>query len=415
MDIAALAVVGAEDAQIRRQRVVGSGEIGRAADRLGHDRVDNLERQFRRFAGRDVLAALHGLLLERADAGGELFRRLHRKDAIELGAPAVRQGLVPRVPVGMGLRAAGPHGFPLLLDLVRHLERAVGPAVGFLGGGKLCRIGQRTMALGRVLCGVTQRDVGLAGDHRRARIGLGRGDGGVDGIGVMAVDVLHVPARGRNAGRLVRGIGQRDIAVDGDAVVVEEQDQARQLLHPRKRDGLLADPLHQAAVAGHDVGVVVDDLRPPVRAQRFLGDGEPHGIADALSQRAGRRFDPGSMAVLGVPSGARAPLAKIPDLVERHVRVAGQVHQGIEQHRPVPRRQDEPVAVGPVRGGWIEPQVPVVQDGRHVGHADRHPRMARVRGGHGIERQGADRGGAGPVIGMRGAQSGNVQGKILSV
>jgi hypothetical protein len=72
----------------------------------------------------------------------------------------------------------------------------------------------------------------------------------------------------------------------------------------------VADALHQAAVARDHPGVVVDDLGPEAGAQRFLGDGEAHGIGQALAQRAGGRLDPRGMAVFGVPGGARAPLAE---------------------------------------------------------------------------------------------------------
>ena len=192
---------------------------------------------------------------------------------------------------------------------------------------------------------MTQRDVGLAGDHRRARVGLRGFDRGVDLVGVVAVDALHMPAGGSEAGGLVGDVGHPDVTVDGDVVVVEEHDQVRQLLHAGQADSLLADTFHQAAVTGHDVGVMVDDLGAPGGALDFLGDGEADGIADALAQRAGRDLDPLAVAVFGVARRAVAPLAEIANLVEVEIRVARQVQQGIKQHGPVPGREDEPVAV----------------------------------------------------------------------
>jgi hypothetical protein len=47
----------------------------------------------------------------------------------------------------------------------------------------------------------------------------------------------------------------------------------------------------------------------------------------------------------------RAELAEALDLVERHVGVAGEMQQRIEQHRAVAGRQHEAVAVRPVRIG----------------------------------------------------------------
>ena len=65
---------------------------------------------------------------------------------------------------------------------------------------------------------------------------------------------------------------------------------------PGDRRGLLADPLHQVAVGGDRVDVVVDDSSAgPVVAlgQEPLGDRQPDGVGDPLSERAGRRLDAG--------------------------------------------------------------------------------------------------------------------------
>ena len=60
----------------------------------------------------------------------------------------------------------------------------------------------------------------------------------------------------------------------------------------------------------------------------------------------------------------------------RHAGIAGQVQQRVEQHRAVPGRQHEAVAVRPVGRGGIELQELREQHGRHVGHAHRHAGMA---------------------------------------
>ncbi len=61
-------------------------------------------------------------------------------------------------------------------------------------------------------------------------------------------------------------------------------------------------------------------------------------------------------------------------------------------------REDETVAVGPVGAGGVELQVPGEEDGGDVGHAHGHPGMARIGGGDGVQREGADRGGAAPMV-----------------
>ena len=231
----------------------------------------------------------------------------------------------------------------------------------------------------------------------------------------MPVAVDHVPSAGGKARLLIGHIGQRDLAVDGDAVVVPQHDQPRQFQLARQRNRLLADALHQAAVTRDHPGAVVDQLGPHPRPQGFLGDGEADGIGQPLAQGAGRGLDPRRMAVLGVPGGDRPPLPERLDLGHRHVGIAGQVQQGIEQHRPMPRRQDEPVAVGPVGRACVIGQVTGEQHRRHVGHPHRHPRMPRIGRRHRIQRQRANGTGHAPVFGVTVLQGGDVQGRAPRV
>jgi len=66
----------------------------------------------------------------------------------------------------------------------------------------------------------------------------------------------------------------------------------------------------------------------------------------------------------------------------------------------MPGRQDEAVAVRPVRRFGIKAQMLFEQDRGDIGHAHRHAGMAGIRRRDGIERQGADGGGAHPMVGM---------------
>src|SRR3546814_5692745 len=75
-------------------------------------------------------------------------------------------------------------------------------------------------------------------------------DGGGDRIRIMTVDGNRVPVDRLEAGDLVSRVRQRHGAVDGDRIIVPEEDELVQLEVTGKRDRLLADALHQAAVAG---------------------------------------------------------------------------------------------------------------------------------------------------------------------
>ena len=252
--------------------------------------------------------------------------------------------------------------------------------------------------------------MGLAGDHRRLLGFLGRRDGLVDLVRVVTIDFQHLPTRRAEAFDLIGLVRKRNLAVDGDVIVVPEDDQLAQGMPPGQADRLMADALHQAAVAGDDIGVVIDELAAVTRAQDLFGHGETHGVRNALTQRAGGGLDPVMQEVFRVARRPCAPLAEVLDLIQLHAVVTGQMQQRIEQHRAVARRQDKPVAVRPVGRSGIELQVFLKEDRGHIGHAHRHPGMAGIGGMNGIKGQRADGGGLVPVVGIGLAQGSDVHG-----
>ena len=113
---------------------------------------------------------------------------------------------------------------------------------------------------------------------------------------------------------------------------------------------------------------------------------------------------PGAMAELGMTRGARSELAKAPQLLQVHSRIAGQVEQRVQQHRAVAGGQHEAIAVGPLGRARIEAQKAREQDGRDVRHAHGHAGMTGLGGFDRIHRQRADRVGQILVAGLvRGA------------
>ena len=159
---------------------------------------------------------------------------------------------------------------------------------------------------------------------------------------------------------------------------------------PGEIDGLVAQALHQAAVAGNDIGAVVDQLVAEAGREHALGQRHADRRGQSLAERAGGGLNPGAMAMFGVTGGDGAELAKLLQLGERDRFVTGQMQQRIEQHGAVPGRQHETVAVGPVRPGGVKFQEPGEQHGRHVGHAHRHAGMAGPGLFHGVHGQGPD-------------------------
>ena len=222
----------------------------------------------------------------------------------------------------------------------------------------------RLVGAGLVRC--AEADGRLGRDHGRTVGGLGLGKRLFDGLGIVTVDFDGVPAGGLEALELVGRIRVRHIAVDRDAVIVPDQRDLGQLQMPGKRDGFLGNAFHQAAVAGQDVGAVVDDVGAEFGGELLLGHGHADAVGDALAQRPGGRFDAGGVAVFGMASGLGAELAEILQLLHRHVLITEQVERGVKEHGAVAGRQHEPVAVGPVRILRIERHHLREQDGGNI-------------------------------------------------
>ena len=158
-----------------------------------------------------------------------------------------------------------------------------------------------------------------------------------------------------------------------------------------KRDSLLADAFHQAAVAADHIGMVVDEIVAELRVHDALGERHADGVGEALAERAGRRLDAGGEAVFGMAGGLRSELAEALDLGDRHVGVAGEVEAGIEQHGAVAGRQHEAVTVRPFRVLGIEFQIAGEQNRGDIGAAHGEAGVAGIRlldGVHGKEADG---------------------------
>lgn len=222
----------------------------------------------------------------------------------------------------------------------------------------------------RVLELGAEADRGVDLDERRlVGHGLGRLDGLLDGgvVVVAVLDDLHVPAVGLVA--LLHVLGERDVgaAVDGDLVIVVQHDELAEAQVAGQRRGLRGHALLQAAVAADDVRVVVHDVEAvlvELGGQVLLGNGQPHGVRDALAQRARGHLDAGRAEVLRVAGRLGAPLAELLELVDGQV-VARQVQHAVLQRAGVAVGQHEAVAVAPL--GVLGVELHRLAE-EHVGH-----------------------------------------------
>src|SRR5262245_6704571 len=178
-------------------------------------------------------------------------------------------------------------------------------------------VGRRGALLGRRAIA----DDGAAGDERRPVDGGARIlDGKRDRLRIVAVDLCRMPAGRPEALELVVRHREAGRSIDGDLVIVEQNDQAAELEMTGKRDCLLADALHQAAISGDDVGMVVDDLAAVAAVEQPLRESHADGIAEPLPQRAGGGLDARCVAIFGMARRARSKLAKALELLEIHAR-----------------------------------------------------------------------------------------------
>ena len=274
--------------------------------------------------------------------------------------------------------AAAANGTPPCHDIIRNFKRCVRPAKGgararnFLAA-KWCAV--RTGSAGFFRCAKT--------DHRAAPdqgwfagFLLCGGDGLGDGVHVMSVNRQNLPTICFKTARGIFRDSKVGAAINRDAIVIEQNDQAIKLHMSGHRCSFVADPFHQAAITGNHIGIVINKIGAECGGEVAFSHRHANRIGKPLAERAGGRFNAAGMTKFRVTGGDRAKLAEIFDLRARHIGISGQIQERIDQHRPMPGGQHKAVTVGPVRVRRIEIQVIGKQNSGCIGHPHRHARMA---------------------------------------
>mmetsp|Transcript_137850 Transcript_137850/g.326609 ORF Transcript_137850/g.326609 Transcript_137850/m.326609 type:complete len:492 (+) Transcript_137850:83-1558(+) len=195
-------------------------------------------------------------------------------------------------------------------------------------------------------------------DARLLRLGLGLLHGLLKNPGVVGVSIRqldHVPAFSCKNGGRVLAKGQIRAAVDGDFVVIVEDDEFAQLQVACQGCGLLADAFHETSVTGQHIGVVVKQRKAFLvepRSQVSFSDGHAYGVGEALAQRASGDLHAAGHTELRVPRRAAACLAKLLETLHGHYilpseTVAREVQHHVEQRARMAHRQHKAVPVQP--------------------------------------------------------------------
>ncbi len=137
--------------------------------------------------------------------------------------------------------------------------------------------------------------------------------------------------------------------------------------------------------------MIDDGVAGPVEdgRERTLGQCHADGVGKPLAQRPGGGLYAQMHLALRVACRLGAELAKILDLVHRQG-ITGQVQHRVQQHRRMPIRQHEAVAVPPARIAGIELKYVPPQHLGDVRHPHGSARMARIGLLDGIHRQGTN-------------------------
>ena len=378
-------------------------EVGRSGEHEGRGLGDGVDARLAGDAGRErVLAELRDGGEEGLDVAVVALLGLgEERGLLGVGLGPGGEGLPPfGVRGGLPGLAGGEEGAGLGRDEELLFREAEGLARGVdeLHAGFAVALG------GALDFGDALADDGLADDQLGLAVLAGAGlfeRFGDRGELVALLDGEHFPVGGFVALGGVLVLRLRGQGVEGDVVGVVEHDEVIEAEAAGERGGLLRDAFLEAAVAGETDHQVVEDLvlrGVEVGGGHLGGDGHADDVAGALTEGAGGGFDADGLAELGVTRGLGVELAEILHFLEREVE-AGEVQPAVDEHRTVPGREDEAVAVDPGWRGGVVPEEVAVEDGADLGGAEGQAQVAGMAGGHGIHGEAAGFGGGTGKVG----------------
>ena len=148
-------------------------------------------------------------------------------------------------------------------------------------------------------------------------------------------------------------LGKSDIraALDRNLVRIIEHDKLGQAKRASQREGFRRNTFHHAAITAQSEGIVIYYIIARLverSSQMSLSHSHADSHAHACTQRAGRSFDTSRMTILRMTRRQGSILTELFHVVHSQS-IAIEMKQGIQQRRTMTTRQDEAVAVGPLR------------------------------------------------------------------
>ena len=160
-------------------------------------------------------------------------------------------------------------------------------------------------------------------------------------------------------------------AVDLDEVTIDDCGEVVQF---ELRAGQHRFPMQTALV----LRIRRNDPDVKVLAVHLRSKRHADALREAFTQRAGGRLDRGKRHAFWVPLKTRAELTQRQQLLDRKIPEVG--HRRVTDRRNMSAREQQAIAIGPLRIGWVvSHQMPVERrkDVRHVQRSGRMPRTGR--------------------------------------
>mmetsp|Transcript_830 Transcript_830/g.1761 ORF Transcript_830/g.1761 Transcript_830/m.1761 type:complete len:573 (+) Transcript_830:660-2378(+) len=309
----------------------------------------------------------------------------------------IRVGLLPS---GVGALPFVVGVLVLLLDITEEVTSSFGdePLLTFreadvlLGVVNVWDTGFSVSGVGSLGFFHTLSDDGVALDELGLSVvgGLGGGNGFLDGIEVMSVDVIGLPSVGFVSHQDIFGLGVFGHLVQSDFVGVIQDNKVVELLVGGESSGFGGNSLLEATISGKSVDVVVKDLvviSVVDGGSHLLGGGHTDSVGDTLSKRTGGALNSGSV-VLGtgefrVTRGHGVVLTEVLDFFHRKIK-SGKVQPRVKEHGSVSGRKDESITVDPGRVSGVVLHFLSVKSGSNLGGSKRKTHVSRVGSGNGV-------------------------------